>query len=96
MINRILFWLSASAFRAALERRAATAHDAVVGFSETVLSGTIGELYLKYKPYLKSLMAVFLFLASTLRVTQGKLVSEEIKVLLERTLPKLLILFSAN
>lgn len=28
-------------------------HDAIVGFAETVPSGTLGTLYLKYKPYLK-------------------------------------------
>ncbi|KEZ46060.1 Uncharacterized protein SAPIO_CDS0906 [Scedosporium apiospermum] len=36
-----------------VERRSVINHDAVVGFSETVPAGTIGELYLKYKPYLK-------------------------------------------
>ncbi|PKS11769.1 hypothetical protein jhhlp_001062 [Lomentospora prolificans] len=36
-----------------VEKRAVIAHDAVVGFSETVPTGTVGELYLKYKPYLK-------------------------------------------
>lgn len=35
-----------------LEKRAVIAHDAVVGFAETVPSGTLGQLYLKYKPYL--------------------------------------------
>jgi len=38
---------------APLERRAAIAHDAVVGFPQTVPSGTLGTLYLKYKPFLK-------------------------------------------
>ena len=28
------------------------AHDAVVGFPQTVPSGVIGDLYLKYKPFL--------------------------------------------
>jgi hypothetical protein len=37
---------------APLEARAVIAHDAVVGFPETVPSGTAGQLYLKYKPYL--------------------------------------------
>lgn len=35
-----------------IERRAVIAHDAVVAFPETVPSGTLGEIYLKYKPYL--------------------------------------------
>ena len=38
---------------AAIDRRAVIAHDAVVGFPETVPSGTTGQLYLKYKPHLK-------------------------------------------
>ena len=38
---------------AAINRRAVIAHDAVVGFPETVPSGTAGQLYLKYKPHLK-------------------------------------------
>ncbi|KAF2852565.1 necrosis-and ethylene-inducing protein-like protein 1 precursor [Plenodomus tracheiphilus IPT5] len=36
-----------------LVSRAVIAHDAVVGFPQTVPSGTAGTLYLKYKPYLK-------------------------------------------
>lgn len=36
-----------------LEKRAVIDHDAVVGFAQTVPSGTLGTLYLKYKPYLK-------------------------------------------
>lgn len=43
----------ATAFGAAIDRRAEIAHDAVKGFSQTVPSGTLGQLYLKYKPYLK-------------------------------------------
>ncbi|KAF4469247.1 necrosis inducing [Fusarium albosuccineum] len=39
----------------AIERRAVIAHDAVVGFAETVPSTTAGSLYLKYKPFLKVL-----------------------------------------
>ena len=35
-----------------IERRAVIAHDAVVGFPQTVPSGAIGDLYLKYKPFL--------------------------------------------
>ncbi|KAK8205029.1 necrosis inducing protein [Phyllosticta capitalensis] len=38
---------------APLERRAVIAHDAVVGFSETVPDTSVGQLYLKYKPLLK-------------------------------------------
>lgn len=34
-------------------KRASIDHDAVVGFPETVPSGVTGDLYLKYKPYLK-------------------------------------------
>lgn len=44
---------SVASFAAPLERRAVIAHDAVVGFPQTVPSGTLGTLYLKYKPYLK-------------------------------------------
>lgn len=57
--GRLLFWLSASAsavFAAPVstkDRRAVIAHDAVVGFAETVPDTTAGTLYLKYKPYLK-------------------------------------------
>lgn len=36
------------------QKRAVIAHDAVVGFAETVPSGVTGTLYLKYKPYLKN------------------------------------------
>lgn len=36
-----------------LDSRASIAHDAVVGFAEAVPSGVVGELMLKYKPYLK-------------------------------------------
>ncbi|KAL4932501.1 NPP1 family protein [Aspergillus undulatus] len=36
-----------------LESRAVIDHDAVTGFAETVPSGTIGEQYLAYQPYLK-------------------------------------------
>lgn len=53
---RLGAWLAAAAgtvTAAPLERRAVIAHDAVVGFPETVPSGTVGSLYLKYKPYLK-------------------------------------------
>ncbi|KAK4609359.1 NLP effector protein 10 [Fulvia fulva] len=38
---------------AAINRRAVINHDAVAAFSETVPSGTVGNLYLKYKPYLR-------------------------------------------
>jgi hypothetical protein len=33
-----------------LERRAVIAHDAVVGFAETVPSGTLGTAYETYQP----------------------------------------------
>ncbi|EMD88421.1 hypothetical protein COCC4DRAFT_65170 [Bipolaris maydis ATCC 48331] len=36
-----------------LESRAVIAHDAVVPFPETVPSGLVGQLMLKYKPFLK-------------------------------------------
>lgn len=36
-----------------VEKRAVIAHDAVVGFPETVPSTTAGKLYLAYKPHLK-------------------------------------------
>ena len=36
-----------------LNTRAVIAHDAVVPFPETVPSGVVGQLMLKYKPYLK-------------------------------------------
>ncbi|KAK4495373.1 hypothetical protein PRZ48_013704 [Zasmidium cellare] len=44
--------LLAAASAAAIDKRAVIAHDAVVAFSQTVPSGTTGDLYLKYKPYL--------------------------------------------
>jgi hypothetical protein len=44
---------SVASFAAPLERRAVINHDAVVGFPETVPTGTLGSLYLKYKPFLK-------------------------------------------
>ena len=37
----------------AVAPRAVINHDAVVGFPETVPSGTAGDLYLKFKPLLK-------------------------------------------
>lgn len=46
---------SASAWAAPLQlqrRYEVIDHDAVVGFAQTVPSGTEGTLYLKYKPYL--------------------------------------------
>ncbi|KAF2200997.1 necrosis-and ethylene-inducing protein-like protein 1 precursor [Delitschia confertaspora ATCC 74209] len=45
--------LSVSASPVELNRRAVINHDAVVGFPETVPSGDLGALYLKYKPFLK-------------------------------------------
>ena len=47
----LLFISAVSA--AAIQKRAVIAHDAVVGFPQTVPSGTLGQLYLKYKPTLK-------------------------------------------
>jgi hypothetical protein len=44
---------SAASIAAPLSPRAVIAHDAVVGFPETVPSGTLGSLYLKYKPFLQ-------------------------------------------
>lgn len=38
---------------APLARRSEIASDEIVGFPETVPDTTIGQLYLKYKPYLK-------------------------------------------
>ncbi|KAF2465380.1 necrosis-and ethylene-inducing protein-like protein 1 precursor [Lindgomyces ingoldianus] len=52
----VLGLISASSFVFAapttLGRRAVIAHDAVVGFPQTVPAGIAGTLYLKYKPYL--------------------------------------------
>ncbi|KAF9877554.1 necrosis inducing protein [Colletotrichum karsti] len=54
-VLRLASWLAAavSVSAAPLQPRAVIDHDAVVGFPETVPSGTVGNLYLKYKPYLK-------------------------------------------
>ncbi|CZT20500.1 probable NPP1 domain protein [Ramularia collo-cygni] len=52
-IAATIYLAIATAFAASIQRRAVIAHDAVVGFPQTVPSGTIGQLYLKYKPYLK-------------------------------------------
>jgi hypothetical protein len=43
---------AASALPSVLSSRAVIDHDAVVGFPQTVPSGILGTLYLKYKPYL--------------------------------------------
>jgi hypothetical protein len=45
--------LASTSLAAPLERRALINHDAVVGFPQTVPSGTRGSLYLKYKPFLQ-------------------------------------------
>jgi hypothetical protein len=45
--------LASTTSAAPLERRAVINHDAVVGFPQTVPSGTLGSLYLKYKPFLQ-------------------------------------------
>ncbi|PVH95809.1 necrosis-and ethylene-inducing protein-like protein 1 precursor [Periconia macrospinosa] len=42
-----------TALPSGLERRGTIAHDAVVGFPQTVPSGLTGQLMLKYKPWLK-------------------------------------------
>lgn len=47
-----LYLAASVALGAPLAPRAVIAHDAVVGFAETVPSGTAGSLYLKYKPLL--------------------------------------------
>ncbi|KAK2735430.1 C6 zinc finger domain-containing protein [Colletotrichum kahawae] len=55
-VLRLASWLAAAASfvsAAPIQARAVIDHDAVVGFPETVPSGTVGALYLKYKPYLK-------------------------------------------
>ncbi|KAH6676105.1 necrosis inducing protein-domain-containing protein [Plectosphaerella plurivora] len=49
----VLLGAAATAFAAPLEPRAVINHDAVVGFPESVPEGLTGELYLKYKPWLK-------------------------------------------
>ncbi|PSN65286.1 necrosis-and ethylene-inducing protein-like protein 1 precursor [Corynespora cassiicola Philippines] len=51
VVGLLLAASSVSAFP--LTRRAVINHDAVVGFPQTVPSGLRGQLYLKYKPYLK-------------------------------------------
>ena len=35
-----------------IERRGTIASDEIVGFAQTVPSGTVGSVYLAYKPYL--------------------------------------------
>lgn len=54
-IVKIITWLGAAsaALAVPIEPRAVINHDAVVGFPETVPSGLTGQLYLKYKPWLK-------------------------------------------
>jgi hypothetical protein len=57
-IVRLSSWLTVitSAVNGAplgIEPRAVIAHNAVVGFPQTVPADTTGQLYLKYKPYLK-------------------------------------------
>ncbi|RSL97620.1 hypothetical protein CDV31_012946 [Fusarium ambrosium] len=56
LITRLLSGLAVCASAVSgspLEKRSVIDHDAVVGFSEAVPSGTAGSLYLKYKPFLK-------------------------------------------
>jgi len=55
-LARVLPWLAATVVTVnggPLKPRAVINHDAVVGFPETVPAGITGELYLKYKPFLK-------------------------------------------
>ncbi|KAK1593574.1 necrosis inducing protein [Colletotrichum navitas] len=55
-VFRLASWLAAAAgtvMASPIERRAVIGHDQVVGFPETVPAGLVGDLYLKYKPYLK-------------------------------------------
>ncbi|KAH8591986.1 putative necrosis and ethylene inducing peptide 2 precursor [Bisporella sp. PMI_857] len=44
---------AAAANASPVAKRAVIAHDAVVGFAETVPSGTIGDVYEAYQPFLK-------------------------------------------
>ncbi|KAH7272222.1 hypothetical protein FSOLCH5_007130 [Fusarium solani] len=56
LVTRLLSGLAVCASAVSgspLEKRSVINHDAVVGFPETVPSGTAGSLYLKYKPFLK-------------------------------------------
>lgn len=53
LFSTTLLALVATALSAPVDKRAVISHDAVVGFAQTVPSGTTGTLYLKYKPYLK-------------------------------------------
>ena len=53
---RLVSWLLLAAeavFAAPIAQRAVINHDKVVGFAETVPSGTVGQLLLKFKPRLK-------------------------------------------
>jgi hypothetical protein len=53
-LKRLALGLVATTGLAApLNRRAVIAHDAVVGFPQTVPSGIDGQLMLKYKPWLE-------------------------------------------
>jgi hypothetical protein len=55
-ITRLLACLlvaESAAYALPVGPRAVIAHDAVVGFTEAVPSGLTGQLYLKYKPFLK-------------------------------------------
>jgi hypothetical protein len=44
--------LLATATATPIERRGTIASDEIVGFAQTVPSGTVGSVYLAYKPYL--------------------------------------------
>ena len=45
--------LAGASLAAPTEKRAVIGSDQVVSFPQTVPSGTLGTLYLKYKPFLK-------------------------------------------
>ena len=51
-----IFWLSATAnlvTGSPISARATVASNLLVGFPQTVPSGTLGSLYLKYQPHLQ-------------------------------------------
>jgi hypothetical protein len=53
ILGLVLTATSVTALPFGLGRRAVIAHDAVVGFPQTVPSGIVGTLMLKYKPFLE-------------------------------------------
>jgi hypothetical protein len=48
----LLATASVSATPLSLQTRGTIASDEIVGFAQTVPSGTVGDVYLAYKPYL--------------------------------------------